>query len=57
MCEICRGEDDGQENFDQDEDELYPEGDSDDPVVPVMDAKSLVFSAYENGAYDESGNK
>jgi hypothetical protein len=57
VCEICYREDDSQDNFDQDEDELDPEGYSDDPVVPVMDAKSLVFSTYENGAYDESGNK
>lgn len=45
-------EGDGQPDLDQDEGQLDPEGDAQDAVLPVVDAKSLVLPADEDRGDD-----
>jgi hypothetical protein len=42
--------DDGECDFGEDEEELDPEGDSQDAVLAEMDPETLVFGADEDGA-------
>lgn len=44
-------------DFGNDEEELDPEGDSDDGVLTVMDAQALVFPADEDCTDDVASNK
>lgn len=48
---------DGERNFDQNEGEFDPEGDTEDAVVAVMNSKALILSAEEDGANDVAGDE
>ncbi|KAL9057515.1 MAG: hypothetical protein Q9206_002305 [Seirophora lacunosa] len=42
-------EDGSEEYFDDDEEELHPEGGAEDAVLAEVDAEALIFSTYEDG--------
>ncbi len=49
--------DSSKEDFDNDEEELHPEGCAEDAVLAKVDAEALVFGADEDGGDDVTGDE
>lgn len=45
----------GEEDFEDNEEELHPEGGAEDAVLAKMDAEALIFGADEDGGDDVAG--